>query len=268
MLLRFAVALWIFSTLPVQAQTPQVVDGGVLNGASFAKGQPVAPGSLVSIFGSDLASSTAQYDSVPVSTTLEDVSVKFNNTAAPLTLVSGGQINALVPWKILPQGASEPATVVVTRGGRQSAPVQFSIAATAPGVFSIPPGAGQAVAVNADGTIAGPPGVIPDIQSHPAKIGDSGGLIIYANGLGAVDSPITDGAVSQDKIRNTLVTPTVLVGGVPVQVVFSGLSPQFPGVNQVNVFLPPGTPVGTNLPLQIRIGDITSSDQVLISTSQ
>ena len=33
------------------AQTPTVLDGGVLNGASFAKGQPVSPGGLVSIFG-------------------------------------------------------------------------------------------------------------------------------------------------------------------------------------------------------------------------
>ena len=44
-------------TLAAYAQ-PSVAAGGVLNGASFATGQPVAPGSLVSIFGSDLASTT------------------------------------------------------------------------------------------------------------------------------------------------------------------------------------------------------------------
>ena len=40
-------------------QTPVISDGGVLNAASFDKtpGAPLAPGSLVSIFGSNLAGS-------------------------------------------------------------------------------------------------------------------------------------------------------------------------------------------------------------------
>ena len=42
------------------AQTPTVVDGGVINGASFAKGQPVSPGGLVSIFGTGLVSKLAK----------------------------------------------------------------------------------------------------------------------------------------------------------------------------------------------------------------
>src|SRR5580692_1060308 len=92
--------LAIFSlTLAAYAQ-PSVSAGGVLNGASFATGQPVAPGSLVSIFGSDLASGTAAATSVPLSTSLGNVKVTFNNIAAPLNYVSGGQINAQVPFEL------------------------------------------------------------------------------------------------------------------------------------------------------------------------
>ena len=61
------------------AQVPTVADGGVLNGASFAKGQAVTPGSLISIFGSNLASHIAQADTIPLSNTLGGVSVQFVN---------------------------------------------------------------------------------------------------------------------------------------------------------------------------------------------
>jgi len=47
------------------AQTPVVASGGVLNAASFATNQGVAPGSLVSIFGTNLAASLALADSIP-----------------------------------------------------------------------------------------------------------------------------------------------------------------------------------------------------------
>jgi uncharacterized protein (TIGR03437 family) len=60
----------------------------------------------------------------------------------------------------------------------------------------------------------------------------------------------------------------VLIGNVPAQVVFSGLSPQFVGVNQINVAVPAGTPVGNNVPLQIQIGGLTSTNQVTIAVSQ
>ena len=41
------------------AQVPSVTSGGVVNGASFTAGVPVAPGSIISIFGSNLATGTA-----------------------------------------------------------------------------------------------------------------------------------------------------------------------------------------------------------------
>ncbi len=57
---------------------------GVLNGASFVTGQAVAAGSLVSIFGSELAAGLTQNDTIPLSTSLANVSVAFNNIPAGL----------------------------------------------------------------------------------------------------------------------------------------------------------------------------------------
>jgi hypothetical protein len=62
------------------AQTPAVLEGGVLNGASFAKGQPVAPGGLVSIFGTGLVSKLATADTIPLSTSLANPTIRSTSS--------------------------------------------------------------------------------------------------------------------------------------------------------------------------------------------
>ena len=261
--------LFVFCAGIVFAQTPTIVPGGVINAASFDKtpGAPVAPGQLISIFGTDLAANVAPNDTVPLSTSLADtVSVKFNGVTAGLDYVSPTLINAQVPWNVLPDGTNNgTATVVVTRNGVSGPQSVVNVGPTAPGVFAIPPGVGYAVAINAaDGAISAPPGQIPGINTHPAKAGDV--LIVYATGLGPVDSPIANGADSLDKLRNTIARPTVFIGGVSATVAFSGLSPQFPGVNQLNIVVPPGIPPSNSVPLQIQVnGGPVSTNQVVIA---
>jgi uncharacterized protein (TIGR03437 family) len=260
--------LVLFSALAVvaAAQTPVVADGGVLNAASFVKGQAVSPGSLVSIFGSELASGLAQADSVPLSTSLANVSVTFNGVPAPLQFVSGGQINAQMPWNVLPAGVnSGVANVVVTRNGVTSSAIMVQIAPSTPGIFSIPPGAGYAIAINPDGSLAAPAGAIPGYPTRPAKVGDA--LIVLGTGLGPVDSPLANGAASGDKLRNVMNMPGVFVGGQPAQLAFAGLSPQFPGVNQLNLTVPDVT-AGDSLPIQLDVSGTRSSDQVVMAVTR
>jgi uncharacterized protein (TIGR03437 family) len=238
---------------------PVLFDGGVINGASFAKGQAVTPGSIVAIYGSGLAATTLAGSTVPLSTVIGDTSVTINGIAAPLYFVSEGQVNAQLPWNL---PASGTVNVVLSRGSTPSAPTTVSLAPFAPAVFSIPNGAGWAVAINnADASLAAPPGAIPGITTHPAKAGDA--LIVYANGLGAVDSTPANGAASLDMLRSTTTVPTVLIGSKPADVKFSGLTPQFPGVNQINVVVPEG--VSGTVPLQVQVGGIISTDQVTIA---
>jgi uncharacterized protein (TIGR03437 family) len=52
---------------------------------------------------------------------------------------------------------------------------------------------------------------------------------------------------------------------VSAPVEFSGLSPQFVGVNQLNVRVPAGVTPGNTVPLQISIGGLTSTNQVTIA---
>ncbi len=256
---------------------PTVFSGGVINNASYTKGQVVAPGSVVSIFGSGLAAATLSFDTIPLSATLGSTTVLFNGEPAPLYFVGAdvegtapnlyGQINAQLPWDL---SISGPVNVTVKNGSVTSAPVPVLVGASAPGIYSIPSGAGYAVAFNSvDAAIAAPVNANLGYPTHPAKAGDI--MTMYATGLGPVglsasgpSSPPAAGAASLDATRYTLTVPTLLIGGVQAQVIFSGLTPQYVGINQVNFVVPSGV-TGSALPIQLVEGGITSTNQVVIA---
>jgi uncharacterized protein (TIGR03437 family) len=250
--------LLIFSSLVI-AQAPAINAGGVVGAGGMRPSPSIVPGSLISIFGTGLSSGLSLANSATLSTSLGDVnSVTINGVLAPLTFVSANQINAQAPWETM----AGPANVVVTRGGTASQPVAAQVSTFAPAIYGFA-GTPQAVAVNGDGTVTGPPGSIPGVTSHPAASGDV--IIFYASGLGPVNpSPPANGAPSLDQLRQTANPLSVLVGGVPAQVPFSGLSPQFTGVYQVNVVIPPGAP-GASVPMQLMIGGTSSPEALTIA---
>ena len=264
------VTLVLVSATAVFAQ-PTVSNGGVLNAASFDTSMPVAPGSLISIFGTNLASGTSIADSIPLSASLGNVSATVNGIAVPLYFVthtsSFDQINAQLPWNV-PAGSVQ---LVVTAGGVASAPQAIQVGQFSPGIFSANgSGTGQAIAVNfPDYSYAAAAGALPGLTSRPAVAGDPNGIIIYATGLGAVSPAIANGASpSSTQVSTTTTNPTVLIGGVPAQqVLFSGLAPGDVGVYQLNVVLAPNTPTGNAVSLQIQMGGVTSTDKLTMAVA-
>jgi len=265
---RFLPAIFLISILTValDAQTPVISKNGVVNGASFAGGQAVAPGSLISIFGSDLAAGVKSASSIPLSTSMEGVTVTFNNHDVPLKDVTPGQINAQVPWGVLPGGGPGMVNVVVTRNGVTSLPLAVQISPEAPGIFvSAVSVAGKNVfyawASNFtdDSSLPWPTGTAPKNKTpqRPAKVGDV--LIIYATGLGEVNPAVPDGHNALDgKLHVPVAAPQVLIGGVKAKVLGSALSPQFVGVYQINAKIPTGVPTGNEVPIQLKSGSVTS----------
>src|ERR1700722_12806916 len=242
-----------------RAQAPAVNPGGVVNAASGAT-QGVAPGGMVSIFGTNLASAATVSNAVPLGMTLGDVvSVTFNNIAAPLFYVSPLQINAQVPWNVLPAGStSGTASLVVTRSTGASPAQNVPVVAALPGIFTgSETGVGQAIATNnVDGELAA--------TADPIAIGDY--LIVWCTGMGAVSPSVANGAAAPAGVfSNTVLTPVVTIGGVPATFVYSVLSPQYVGLNQIGVQVAPGTPVGNAEPLQIQVNGVTTSAQVTIA---
>src|SRR5215475_4429058 len=249
----------VMSTTAV-AQTPSIGANGVVNAASSSHSAVAAPGSLISIFGSGLASGLTVSSSAVLSTSLGDVgSVTINGQGAPIAFVSDSQINAQIPWA----AQTGMATVVVTRGGNASQPMSLQVNQFAPALFGLNLGTLQALATNADGTLIAVGGTVAGITSHPATANDT--ITLWATGLGPVNSPPADGANSSDQMRQTVNTPTVMIGGAPAQVSFCGLAPQFVGVYQLNVVVPGGASTGNTVPVQVQMGGVSSVDPVTIA---
>src|SRR5579859_1301561 len=89
--------LLVFTAALLPAQNPSVNPQGIVNLATSKAGAGVAPGELVSIFGTNLAASTVTFSGATVPTQLGGTQVFFGGLSAPLFYVSPNQINAQVP---------------------------------------------------------------------------------------------------------------------------------------------------------------------------
>jgi uncharacterized protein (TIGR03437 family) len=85
-------------------------------------------------------------------------------------------------------------------------------------------------------------------------------VLIYCTGLGAVSPTPADGTAATG--QSALVTPKVTIGGVNAPVSFSGLAPDFVGLNQVNVQIPAGLKAGNQAVVMTSGG--VSSNSVLV----
>ena len=227
---------------------PSINAGGVVNGASFAA--PVVPGSIASVFGGFLLTSTATDTNLPLSTSLLELSLQFGGgLQAPLFFVSGGQVNFQVPWELV---NSEQGTISGTLNGQTGAAQTFSIAPFAPGIFT----------TNSQGTGQG---AIQDSSYHlvdasnPATAGVTV-VLIYCTGLGPVSiQPPTGSPASTEALSRAATTPTVTIGGADATVQFAGLAPGYVGLYQVNVVVPPNSTTGSAVPVTISSGTVTSN---------
>jgi uncharacterized protein (TIGR03437 family) len=235
----------------------------VVNNASFAAGtSPLAPGTIVAIFGSNLDDGSKNPFSAfgangELLTTLGGASVTFNGISAPLFSAFPGQLNVQIPLEL---ANANSATVVVTMGGQSSAPQQVSLSSLSPGIFTTAQtGSGQGVIQIANTTtFAAPAGSIPGSAARAVKAGEF--ITIYCTGLGPVNNPPGTGkAASGDPLSTTTTTPTVTIGGVAATVSFSGLAPGFVGLYQVDVEIPQGVPGGSTQPLVLSIGGVKSN---------
>jgi uncharacterized protein (TIGR03437 family) len=224
----------IRGSLQANNGAPLVASGGVVNAASFAAQAPIAPGSLVSIFGANLAQ-PGQASSLPLPMQLGGSSVVFGGQQAPLVFTSNGQVNAMVPYGL---GVNTSQQVIVAGGSTLSTPQPVTMASAAPGIFILDAKTNQ-------GAILGP-AAIADV-ANPVKAGDA--IVIFCTGLGEVNPPVTTGSSAPaSPLSFTVNTVTATVGGASAKVLFSGLSPGFVGLYQVNAIVPSVAP-GSQVPV-------------------
>jgi uncharacterized protein (TIGR03437 family) len=222
--------------------SPVVPINSIVNAASFAQG-PVSPGSLVSIFGLNLAPpSPVSAGTVPLPTTLSGVTVQMGLYLAPLVYLSNGQINCQVPFE-LAGIASTTAQVIVTNGSLSSTATTVGIAKASPGIFTtVVNGQTIGTILKADYTLI--------TSSRGAQPGDV--ILIFATGQGPVTNAPASGAAARNTpaLSTTIDIPVVTIGGKNAPVSFSGLAPGFVALWQINVTVPSGLPTGYQ-PVQI-----------------
>lgn len=234
------------------AFVPPAVVRSVADAATFRG--PVAPGSLVSIFGDNLAPLTTRAGVVPLPTFLADTCITVNNLPIPLLSLSPGQVNAQLPFEILGS-----ATAVVHTPGGVSDPFAFEVPAAAPSLYRSTFG-GQA---------SEPLPIIfrafnnePVTLSNPVRRGEV--LFMFGNGFGRVTPDLASGAAAPaNLLLSAALRPQVTIGGRPAEVLFAGLAPNFVGLNQLNLRVPLDAPLGFNIPLVITSGG-NSSETFLV----
>ncbi|HXE74831.1 MAG TPA: hypothetical protein VNN18_04220 [Candidatus Xenobia bacterium] len=242
--------------------TPLVVtinSGGVVNASGFAAAQPVAPGSIAAVFGSNLASFPVLAGAVPLPSMLGGATMNFNGSqAVPKFFASPLQINIQVPWELAGQNQ---ATLTDTLASVTSNSEAVALTAFAPGLFAInQQGTGQgAILIANSAAFAAPAGSIPGASSRPAVRGMDF-LEIYWTGGGPVNPAIATGAAAPlTPLSATTTTPTLTIGGVDTPVLFSGLAPNFVGLYVVTCMVPAGAPIGNAVPVVLNIGGVPSN---------
>ena len=192
-----------------------------VNAGSFV--QSVAPDSLAATFGTQLSTTTAAANSLPLPLTLAGVTVMVNNLSAPLLYVSPTQINYQIPANVDPG----TAVVKVIRGGTEIANGTVTIESVSPSIFTVKAD-GKGVPA-AQTTINGTtflPVANADGTARAISVGTTAQpnfLVLYGTGL---------------RRRSSMTNVRVLIGGVQAEVSFLGAHSRLVGVDQMNIKLP------------------------------
>jgi uncharacterized protein (TIGR03437 family) len=245
-----ASGLSIIPMAPVPvAQRPVVANNGVVNLGSYKT--TVAPGSLVGIFGSNLAATANASPNPLLPPVLGGTCVTINNIAIPLTATTSGQINGQIP-PTLAAGTYPLVVHSITNQATSVGAVTVTVAKYAPAVFS--DSTGRAAVYHQDGT--------PVTKDNPTTRDQR--LVMYATGLGVTSGgTVLTGAPAPSK--PLAVTAPVLVYFGPsnysqsaIAVEWSGLVPGMVGVYQIDLYVPGTHMKGDALPVSIKIGGIQS----------
>lgn len=126
------------ATVSTNATVTATAADSTLDGGGNAAS--VAPGTIVSINGTNLSDQTAAADlSQPtLPTSLGGVQVYFNGVAAPLTYVSPTQINAQIPWEFTSTTSINAYVVSQLNGGATfTSPVAVTMVTANPGLYGM-----------------------------------------------------------------------------------------------------------------------------------
>ena len=250
---------------------------GVVNAASYASGG-VAPGELISIFGTGLGPSTLTvYDpnsnplpiALPSPAPPEGVTgVQFSDGIttwdAALVYTSAMQVGAMVPFEV---AGAPSVTVRVSYGPAGSAlrstAFPLTVVAAVPGIFTADAsGKGQGAILN---YIAATNDYTVNSSVNPAILKNSPVVVLYITGFG-ITNPASNSMLPAALGVDTNTPASVTIDGQAAAPVVTAVPVgSFPGVLQLNVTVPAGAAAGKTVPVTVSIGGANAQSGVTIA---
>ncbi|HYZ86445.1 MAG TPA: IPT/TIG domain-containing protein [Bryobacteraceae bacterium] len=216
----------------------------VVNAASNRAG-PVAPNTIVSVYGQDLAfvtraltGSDIRDNTLPTALGATGVRVTVGGILAPILFVSPTQVNLLVPNLLLPG----PTEITVMQEGKSGPAVPIQLVSSSPALFQSSP----------EFVVASDPSGALFTSDRPALPGTI--VILYATGLGTLEHEFPPGQLINraSRLKRWREFRVQLDGRTvePENLHYVGAAPGFAGVYQINFVVPSWTPIDP----EIRVG--------------
>ncbi|MFN0106681.1 MAG: hypothetical protein ACKV2U_31875 [Bryobacteraceae bacterium] len=214
----------------------------IVNAADFS--QNTAPGSLISLIGTNLSPVNQASSTTPLPTALGESCLTVNGVPVPMLFASSEQINAQMPYQV-----DGNVTLILRTPGGISDNFNLTILPAAPSIFRS----------GTNGFETQLPTIVRARNnelvtvSNPIHRDDV--ITIYLTGMGNT-SPAVEAGVpgGSDPIATPVIAASVRIGGVDLNVEFSGLAPGQIGIYQINARVPRSVPTGFDIPLSVSQG--------------
>jgi uncharacterized protein (TIGR03437 family) len=210
---------------------PLLSSAGVVHSAAARSG-PLALGGLVTVYGATLAG-----------TGRAATEVYIDGRSLALLYTSDGQMSVQAPCDL---AVNTQHQIMARREDALSVPDSLPPTTAQPGIFTQDlSGSGQGIVVKSDMlTLAEP--------RTPAPRNEV--IVLYATGLGPVTPAVRTGEPApMSPLSRTANPATVTIGGQAAQVQFSGLTPGFMGLYQINAVVPNDVTPGDQVPVIVTV---------------
>jgi uncharacterized protein (TIGR03437 family) len=232
-------------------KVPFIPSTGVKNAAGETPDGTVAPGSIIAIYGENLATGLAIGPTSPLAQTLGGITVVINDQLLPLLFVSQTQINAQVPSDL----EDGTYTLKVKSLTQADVPGTVNIRRNAPGVFTQSTSdAPLALAFHEDGTA-----ITPD---SPARRQET--VTFYGTGFGPYERRVIDGFLVPAAPANKLADPvTVVAGDLQLTPTWTGAAPGMVGTTIMRLKVSDDMPAASTLEMVVQINGAQSNKVLL-----
>jgi uncharacterized protein (TIGR03437 family) len=229
---------------------PEIAPTGVRNAAGETPEKAVAPGSIISIFGANLAPHEEVGLSSPLAQTIVGVTVEVNGSLLPLISASPERVNAQLPFD-LPPGEHR---LYLKSGAKQTA-VTFECKRNAPGLFGTPAGdVAIGLFLRADGSAV--------TTDNPASPGET--LTLLGTGFGPLEPNAPSGFAVSTSQGFRLADPIRMsAGDVELENIVAGPSALGAGLTSVQFDVPVGAPESGMVSVTVTVGETVSNTVML-----